>query len=367
MNDQRYMSICLDLAQTPRGLVSPNPYVGSVIVKDGKILGKGFHQGPGQPHAEIEAINDALKNSENSIREDGLNPLKGSTLYCNLEPCCHTNKRTPPCAQRLVSEGFAKVVIANLDPNPHVAGKGVEILRKAGIEVVTGILEEEGKDLNEIFFKHIVAKMPFVHLKWAQTLDGKIATESKSSKWITSEKARAKVHWERLACDAILVGAQTLRDDNPSLTIRMPENSQENPAAPYAGKTFKRVVLASQDDFSRELKFFSDEHKESSILITPEDGSKRLHLPKVLADLYQRGICSVYVEGGSGVLSQFYQEGLYDKLSVYIAPKILGNGISPINANLYEDMSKVPELQNVKVESLGADIYITAAGGPSQS
>ena len=341
MSDQEFMKMCFDLARIPRGKVSPNPYVGAILVRDGRIIGKGYHQGPGKPHGEIEAINAASES------------VAGATLYCNLEPCCHTNKRTPPCAQRLVKEGIKKVVISNLDPNPHVAGKGVKLLQDAGIEVVTGVLEQEGLRLNEVFFKHIISQTPFVHLKWAQTLDGKIATKNKSSKWITSEASRQKVHWERLGYDAIMVGAETLRTDNPSLTAR--ENG-------VVVKELKRVAVASKNDFDQELKFFSDQYKEDSILLLPEEGEDKVDLDKAFASLYQKGICSVYVEGGSSLLTQIFKQNLYDRLSVYIAPKILGEGLSPIGDLGIEDMSSLPELEEVEIEALGNNIYISAKG-----
>ncbi|MEX0798323.1 MAG: bifunctional diaminohydroxyphosphoribosylaminopyrimidine deaminase/5-amino-6-(5-phosphoribosylamino)uracil reductase RibD, partial [Bacteriovoracaceae bacterium] len=250
MSDENFMKMCFDLAKNAWGRVSPNPYVGAVLVKDGRIIGKGFHKGPGHAHAEIDAIN----NAEESV--------EGATLYCNLEPCCHLNKRTPPCAQRLAQEKIKKVVVSNLDPNPQVAGKGLRILKEAGIEVATGELEEEGKELNEVFFKFIQTGAPFIHLKWAQTLDGKIATSDGNSKWISSIQARRQVHWERLGHDAIMVGARTLKNDNPSLTIR--ENDK-------VIKALKRIVVASKDDFPPDLKFFSDEHKDQSLLLLPKE------------------------------------------------------------------------------------------------
>lgn len=348
--------MCFELALKAWGEVSPNPYVGAVIVKNGKIIGKGFHKGPGKDHGEIDAIKSATESVE------------GSTIYCNLEPCCHTKKRTPPCAQRLVKEGFKKVVISNLDPNPEVAGKGVTLLREAGIEVVTGILEEQGRELNEVFFKHIVSKSPFVHLKWAQTLDGKVATTTGSSKWITSEASREKVHKERIGHDAILVGAKTLKNDNPSLTAR--ENE-------IVVKEMIRVGIASQDNFDHELKFFSDEQKDKSILVLPEGADskapvKTIHCPTnregeinlstMLKSLYEMGVHSVYVEGGSGVLSQFFNQRLFDRLSIYIAPKILGEGVSPIAGMNLSEISEAINLNQPKIEVLGNEIFISAKG-----
>ena len=193
-----YMKICFQLAKKALGNTYPNPYVGSLIIdSSGEIISKGYHKESGQDHAE----RDAIKNATRSI--------VGATLYCNLEPCCHTNKKTLPCAQYLIESQISKVVISNLDPNPAVAGKGVKLLQDAGIEVVVGIEREKGETLNEVFFHHIKKQTPFVHLKWAQTLDGKVATLNYDSKWITSETARIHVHQERALYQAILVGANT--------------------------------------------------------------------------------------------------------------------------------------------------------------
>tara|TARA_Y100000780_G_scaffold232578_1_gene267189 strand:- start:46172 stop:47242 length:1071 start_codon:yes stop_codon:yes gene_type:complete len=350
------MNMCLDLAQRAWGNVSPNPYVGSVIVKDGEIISSGYHRGPGLAHAELDAINNAKVS------------VKGSTLYCNLEPCCHTNKRTPPCAQRIVKEGIKRVVICNLDPNPHVAGKGVQILKDAGIEVETGILKEKGLVLNEVFFKHIQEESPFVHLKWAQTLDGKIAAKDSTSKWITSDRSRALVHRERISHDAILVGASTLRVDNPSLTAREDGN---------VVKRIKRIVVASKDDFDHDLKFFSDDYKDDSILALPEGQTSnsdvetifckttahgKVDLNDLLAKLYEKEIYSIYVEGGQGILTQFLKQKLFDRVSVFMAPKIVGEGASPLGYIGINSMKEALCLENPKVELLGDNIYITSRG-----
>ena len=355
MNDQQFMRLCFELALKAWGRVSPNPYVGAVIVKDNRIIGQGFHAGPGRPHAEIEAMQNASESVE------------GATLYCSLEPCCHTEKRTPPCAQRLVKENIRRVVISNLDPNPSVSGKGVALLKEAGIEVECGVLEEEGRELNEVFFKNMQTGLPFIHLKWAQTLDGKIATLSGSSKWITSPLSRERTHRERLSYDAILVGSNTLKADNPSLTVR-----EENKVV----KSVRRIVLASEDDFDPSLKFFTDDRREQSLMLLPEGKETaknvevvnapavegRAQLRPALAKLYDLGIRSLYVEGGSGVLSQFFKENLYDRLSVFIAPKILGEGLSPIGSLGFSDIKQARLLNQVKIEMLGNDLLVTAKG-----
>lgn len=361
LRPEELMKMCFELAIKAWGRVSPNPYVGAVLVKNGKIIGKGFHKGPGLAHAEIDAINNATE------------PVAGATLFCNLEPCCHTKKRTPPCAQRLVKEKIAKVVVSNLDPNPQVAGQGMRLLETAGIQTEHGLLKEEGERLNEVFFKHIAQGRPFVHLKWAQTLDGKIASANGSSKWITSEKSREKVHNERLGCDAIMVGAGTLREDNPSLTAREGDT---------VVKALTRIVVASKADLDPNLKFFSDKFKEQSLLVLPEalknspsveklgvqilfcpeDNGGLVNLDALMSLLHKKGIYSLYVEGGSALLSRFVKERRFERLSVYIAPKLLGEGLAPLAELGIQDINQAMNLKNPMVEMLGEDIFVTAEG-----
>lgn len=313
-----YIQRCFQLAKQALGQTSPNPYVGSVIVKEGRILGEGFHAKSGGPHAEIVAL-------ENTSED-----VSGATLYCNLEPCCHTHKKTPPCAQRLTTLGLKQVVIANLDPNPEVAGRGVEILKEAGIDVITGVLEKEGALLNEVFFTHITKKRPFIHLKWAQTLDGKIATLDNHSKWITGEAARINAHKERALYDAILVGGATANHDNPSLTIRLGEEICKT-----------RIILSPSLNLKKELKVLNDEFKHKTMVITASKdqmpGIKTLYCPLdengfnldyLMQVLYAQGLYSLYVEGGMHTISKFIDANLHDRFSIYMAPKLLGPGVS---------------------------------------
>lgn len=318
-NDDIYIQECFNLAKSALGDTSPNPYVGSVIVKNDKIIAQGFHHKSGTAHAELDAIQNANES------------LIGATLYCNLEPCCHTNKKTPPCTDRIIKEGISKVVIANLDSNPLVAGKGVEKLRAAGIEVFHGILEEDGNLLNEVFFTHITKSRPFIHLKWAQTLDGKIATNSSDSKWITGEVARTYAHRERSLYDAVLIGASTLNQDDPSLSIRLDGTVSCK----------KRIVLSRELELNSSAKLFTDDFKSKTLIISNKKDSEFsgvpvIHCPLkdgifdlgILFDiLYKQGICSLYIEGGMGIISSFLDAGLYDRISVYTAPKLLGPGI----------------------------------------
>lgn len=349
-----YIKRCLELAARAWGEVSPNPYVGAVIVKNGKIIAEGHHRGPGLPHAEIEAINAAKESVE------------GATLYCNLEPCCHTNKRTPPCAQKLIEMKIARVVVANVDPNPEVAGKGLALLKEAGIRTVSGICEEEGAELNEVFFHHITTKRPFVHLKWAQTLDGKMATPTGSSKWITGPVARSRVHHQRRGADAIMVGAQTLRADNPSLDVRVNDKRVKEPL---------RIVVSKTNAFDHELKFFED--PERSLLALPqglEENEKvrtlfcetneagEIDLEKLLEALYEKGAHSIYVEGGPKLLGQFINQGLFQKISIYCAPKLIGQGVSPLEALELTDINQARTLKGPSYTQLGDDMLIEARG-----
>lgn len=352
---EKYINRCFELARLGYGTVSPNPMVGSVIVKNDNIIAEGFHKKAGSDHAEL----DAFKNATESV--------KGATLYCNLEPCCHTNKKTPPCAQRIIQEGITKVVIANLDPNPAVAGMGVKLLRENGIEVVTGILEEIGLELNEIFFTHITQKRPFIHLKMAQTLDGKLATTTMDSKWITNEKSREHVHQIRNGYDAIMVGANTVRLDNPSLTVRIPNQK---------AKGIYRVIISLSGNFDIDSNVLTDEFKEKTIIISSnsEDNTRfpnfilgkvnsemKLDLQDILSQLYLSfGITSLYIEGGKETLTSFIKEELFDRISIYIAPKIIGDGHNVFGDLDIKEMKNAINFHSQKVMSFDNDIYFTA-------
>ena len=362
---EQYIKRCFTLAKKGMGTVSPNPLVGSVIVKDNIILGEGYHEVYGSLHAEANAI----KNSSES--------LIGSTLYCNLEPCCHTNKQTPPCANKIIKSGISKVVISNLDPNPFVAGNGVKILQDAGIEVIVGLLEEEGREINESFFKFIQTNKPFVHIKLAQTLDGKIATDTGDSKWISNNSAREIVHQWRLKYDAVLVGRKTLTKDNPTLNIRMGIDSK--------GKVPYRIVMGSIEKMDLTYKLFSDEWSHRTIIVTTIesynnasntkveeisakkikvvftdsiDGSMDLNL--LLEKLGRLKITSILVEGGRSVITSFIDQKQYDKISFFVCPKIIGNGISYYENENLIDMKDAISFDNTSVESIDNQVLIHA-------
>ncbi|PIK14344.1 bifunctional diaminohydroxyphosphoribosylaminopyrimidine deaminase/5-amino-6-(5-phosphoribosylamino)uracil reductase RibD [Halobacteriovorax sp. JY17] len=367
--DEQYIKMCFTLARNGLGEVSPNPLVGSVIVQDNIIIGRGFHEFYGGPHAEPNAINNAIESVE------------GATLYCNLEPCCHTNKQTPPCTSKIIESKIKRVVISNLDPNPLVAGKGVKKLREAGIAVTVGVLEEEGRELNEVFFKYIQSEKPFVHIKLAQTLDGKIATSTGDSKWISSDSARVRVHEWRKKYDAILIGRNTLEKDDPTLNIRM--GVEGNGKIPY------RVVIGSIEKINLEFKLFQDENSHKTIIATTKESYENCQQEKLtileerkvkillikeidesldLDDLLQKlgalKITSVLVEGGQSVITSFIDQRQYDKLSLFICPKIIGNGISYYRNDKKQNMKEAIEFTNSQIENLdGQIIYHTYSGG----
>jgi diaminohydroxyphosphoribosylaminopyrimidine deaminase / 5-amino-6-(5-phosphoribosylamino)uracil reductase len=313
--DEMYMHRALQLAHLGRGNVSPNPLVGCVIVHDARIIGEGWHKQFGGPHAEVHAINEVADKSL----------LSGSTLYVNLEPCSHFGK-TPPCADLLIHHKLRKVVIANLDSNPLVAGNGIKKLREAGIEVVTGILSNEGREMNKRFFTFMEKKRPYVILKWAQTADGFIARENLESKWISNEFSRQLVHRWRSEEDAILVGARTAAHDNPSLTVR--EWSGRNPV---------RVVLDRFLKLDDKLNIFDRSQKTVCYnLMKHEDFGKLAlirvdennFLAHVMAHLYESKIQSLIVEGGAATLSSFIENGWWDEARVFVSQRGFQKGIA---------------------------------------
>lgn len=354
--NEKYIQLCFELARHGMGSVAPNPMVGAVVVKNGEVIGKGYHQKYGEPHAEPNAISSATQSVE------------GATLYCSLEPCCHTNKQTPPCTDLIIKSKIAKVVVSNLDPNPEVAGKGLEILRKNGIETEHGICSDEGEKLNEVFFKYITSKSPFVHLKMAQTLDGRIATATGDSKWITDEYARTIVHQMRYQYDAVMVGRGTLNSDNPSLDIRYIESNNK---LPY------RIVVGNPQEMDWNSKVLSDAHTCKTILVaSPEqiecldcktrdyisDKSITLisasSLKQALLKIGEMKISSILLEGGSKLATSFVEQKLVDKISIFIAPKIIGNGPSSFEGTTFEKMDQAIQFRNIEVKSISNQVLI---------
>ncbi|WP_068555535.1 bifunctional diaminohydroxyphosphoribosylaminopyrimidine deaminase/5-amino-6-(5-phosphoribosylamino)uracil reductase RibD [Thermotalea metallivorans] len=321
--EKQYMERALELALQGAGYTSPNPLVGAVIVKNGRIIGEGYHEMYGGPHAEINAFLHATED------------VKGATMYVTLEPCSHYGK-TPPCARAIVDKGISKVVVAMIDPNPLVAGKGIEILKSNGIEVVTGLLEDKAKKLNEIFIKYITTGLPFCILKTAMTLDGKIAAYTGDSKWITNEYSREYVHELRHRVSGIMVGIGTVLADDPSLTTRRGDRQGKDPV---------RIIVDSRARIPLDAKVLHVSSKARTILATTSlaDGNKlstlekmgvevimtpcqdnQVDLPYLMKALGERKIDSVLLEGGSTLNYAALEAGIVDKIVAFIAPKILG-------------------------------------------
>lgn len=359
--DLKFMNMAFREAEKGRGTVSPNPLVGAILVKDGLVIGRGYHKMAGGDHAEVDAIKNASEN------------LDGATLYCNLEPCCHLDKRTPPCVPLIIKSNIKRVVISNLDPNPKVSGMGVEQLRNSGIEVEVDVLKEEGLKLNEIFFHHIVNKTPFVHLKVAQTLDAKICDGSGYSKWISNEQSRKEVHQLRMNYDAVLIGRKTMNQDDPQLNIRMDVDSK--------GKLPFRIIWGNPLEFDwnsyllRESThkniyvYESDISELSSIKKTILGKGKTINsnnVETILQELYKLGITSVLVEGGTKVLSTFLDSELFQKFTVYSAAKFLGNGNASYQSSRFS-LEECPTLKVTDVALLDQNIKITMENICSQA
>lgn len=356
--DKLFMLKCLTLASRGAGYVSPNPMVGALLVKNGKVSGSGYHKRFGGSHAEVNAIGSAKKS------------VKGSTLYINLEPCNYFGK-TPPCTDLIIKNEVSRVVVGMLDPNPIVSGKGVKQLQKAGIEVQVGILGDECKKLNEAFIKYITTGLPFVTLKIAQTLDGKIADVTGNSKWITNEKSRQLVHHLRSRYDAVLIGANTVNQDNPALTIR--DVKGRNPIRVILDDRLKVNINSAMftDNKSRNILFTSTKSARANslkmkrllsngveIIEIPSLQNKTLSLKHILNKLGSLGIASVLVEGGAYVYSEFVSEKLTDKLLLFIAPKIFGKGISSFDYINNQSIGKHIQLSKAATWNLDGDILI---------
>lgn len=331
--DERYMQRALELAIRGQGRVSPNPMVGCVIVKDEQIIGEGWHQRYGEAHAEVHAIA--------SVEKEDL--LIGATVYVSLEPCAHFGK-TPPCANLLVEKKVGRVVVACTDPNPLVAGKGLAILENAGIEVAIGCLEKQAQVLNKRFFTYITEKRPYIILKWAQTADGFVARENYESKWISHAWSRQVVHKWRAEEDAILVGYQTAKHDDPSLTVR-----------DWSGKHPLRIVIDKNLDLSHDIRIFDGsvpsicynglKDQEANNLVYKKVSHTHT-LQDIVSDLYERKISSLIVEGGSRTIQAFTEAGLWDEARVFISPVTFEKGIKApkCRGSLIESMNIGPDL-----------------------
>ena len=356
---EKYMRIALDLAIRGAGKVSPNPMVGAVIVKDDKIIGQGYHSAYGEPHAEIEA----LKRCPNSA---------GATLYVTLEPCCHYGK-TPPCTDFIIKRKIAKVVVGSKDPNPLVFGKGIKILKENGIEVEKDVLKKECREVNEIFFHYMQKRKPFVVMKYAMTADGKIATSSGESKWITGNSAREHTHRTRNALSGIMVGIGTVLSDDPLLTCRMPGG--KNPVRIICDTTLKipldsKIVQTAKKvptiiAASSSNVFFDSSKKEQlenlgiTILKTELKDSK-LDLQDLMKKLGKLGIDSIFLEGGGTLNYSALQQGIVQKIHIYMGAKIFGgqDSLSPVAGAGIKNISEAVNLKLSKVTEIGGDVLI---------
>jgi len=352
-----YMQRALALARKGLGQTSPNPMVGAVVVKAGQVVGEGYHRRAGEEHAEGIALRVAGKKA------------RGAVLFVNLEPCSHYG-RTAPCVEAIAAAGIKKVYASIIDPNPLVNGRGVEFLRRHKIAVEVGLLAEEARELNEVHFKVMQKRLPFVTLKFAQSLDGRIATSAYDSRWITGEPARKFAHLLRATHDAVLVGRKTVEADDPQLTVRM-----------VKGRNPWRLVLDTEGKLSSSAKLVSENADGRTVLLSgraepfnSELRSKikmwqvpvksgRIDLKRALEKVLAEGVTSVLVEGGAGVLTNFLKERLADKIYVAIAPMIIGSGISAIGDLGVEKLTQAVRFERVRYQKLGEDMLFS--GYPS--
>ncbi|MCR1950037.1 bifunctional diaminohydroxyphosphoribosylaminopyrimidine deaminase/5-amino-6-(5-phosphoribosylamino)uracil reductase RibD [Clostridium sp. DSM 100503] len=356
--DKKYMQLAIDLAKNGKGKVNPNPLVGAVIVKNRKVIGQGYHKKYGGNHAEIEAINNSTESVE------------GATIYVTLEPCYHYGK-TPPCVDKLISSKISRVVIGSLDPNPLVSGKSIDKLKQVGIEVNVGVLEEECFRLNEVFMKYIKTKKPYVVLKSAISLDGKIATKTGESKWITGEISRLKVHELRNELSAIMIGINTVLQDDPSLTCNI--NNGRNPI---------RIIVDSNLRIPLDSKILKNSHNYKTIIATTKDAdlkkkklieelgaevliikslNNKVDLNDLMIKLGELKIDGILLEGGGELNFSALKAEIVDKVMIFIAPKIIGgrNSKTSIEGEGINLLSESYKIYNLKTENLGEDILLT--------
>jgi diaminohydroxyphosphoribosylaminopyrimidine deaminase/5-amino-6-(5-phosphoribosylamino)uracil reductase len=353
---EHWMKRALLLARKGKGRTSPNPLVGAVLVKRGKVMGEGYHAKAGKAHAEIIAIERAGKDA------------RGSTLYVNLEPCTHYGK-TPPCAPAVVQAGVRRVVVGMVDPNPLVKGKGISTLRKAGIDVQIGTLEKQCKTLNEAFCKYILVKEPFVILKAAATLDGKIATRNGESKWISNEASRRLVHGVRNEVDAVVVGVGTILKDDPLLTarirggrdpvriildsrLRIPEDAR------VIGVSSSRTLIATTTLAPRDKIERLEKAGAQVVLVESKNG--KVDLRSFLSKLGEMEMMSILVEGGSQINGAFLDGGLIDKLLLFLSPRMMGDpqALGIFQGKGFEHLKEAASIQDIKIRRIGEDILV---------
>lgn len=375
--DRKFMARALTLAERGLGFTSPNPMVGAVLVRSGRIIGEGFHTKAGQPHAEIEALRDAGRRGAD---------CRGATLYVTLEPCS-THGRTPPCTGAILEAGIRRVVVASTDPNPVHQGRGLDLLRKAGVAVETGVMEAEAMRLNEAFFHWIVHRTPWITLKAGMTLDGKIATAGGESKWITGPKSRAHSMRLRQSADAILVGVNTVIADNPSLGVRRLAGSGVRRPKP----SLRRIILDSRARTPMEADVVLDASAPFTVIVTSRLAPAarvarlkrrvevwkaplrkgRVSIPWVLKRLGREGVTHLLVEGGGGVHGAFVDDGHVNRVAFYYAPAVLGGrkAVRAVGGRGLRDRSSALALDGVEWTRCGDDVFVTArvAGRPERS
>ena len=357
-NDIKYMQMAMELAGNGHGFVHPNPYVGAVIVKNGKIIGSGWHTCYGKLHAEREAFANLTESAE------------GATMYVTLEPCCHYGK-TPPCTEAIIENRVSKVVIGLLDPNPKVGGKGIEILRAAGIEVEYGLLQDELKEQNRIFLKYITTGMPWVAMKSAMTLDGKIATHTGDSKWVSGEESRNYSQCMRNEFAAILVGIGTVQADNPMLNCRLCGATHQpiriiadsgahialDSAIVQSAKEYRTIVAHTSKGEDSKLNQLRDMGVETLLC---EECNGHIDVTDMLRKLGAMKIDSVILEGGGTLNNSFVAAKAIDEVYAFVAPKIVGgtDAKTPVEGDGVDMMADALELHNIRVERCGDDVLI---------
>jgi len=356
LSDDDLIDRTLELAARGKGQVSPNPLVGCVIVKDGKIIGEGWHKKYGEAHAEIEAFRNCTTDPE------------GSTLFVNLEPCSHHGK-TPPCSDLIISKKVARVVIGTPDPNPLVNGKGIAKLRAAGIEVIVAGNEATCAELNKFFFKSVKENKPYLAIKAAQTIDGKIADHNGSSKWLSCEESRAYVHQLRAGYDAVLTGINTVKTDDPELNVRLAEGRDPHIIIvdkyleiSAAAKLFsvnsprKIFIITSEKNRANIPSGLSD--RVSEFLFVSEDGQGRIRIEEAFNSIMKTGISSIFVEGGAGIYSYLISNNLFDEILIFYTPKMLGSGLSVFNTAVPIGLNAAISLRLRDVIRFGDDILV---------
>ena len=358
--DRFYMGLALELARRGVGRTSPNPAVGCVVVREGRVIGRGFHPAAGQPHAEIFALQEAGE------------AARGADLFVTLEPCAHRG-RTPPCTDRLIEAGLRRVVAAMEDPNPAVAGRGLARLREAGVAVAVGVEETQARRLNEAFALSIRERRAFVHLKLAATLDGRIATRSGDSRWVSCEESRRRVHGLRDACGAVVVGVGTAVADDPLLTVRVADRPERHILrgildpdlrAPPSLRLFARpgsdhtVVACSSGAAPAAARALGE--TGARILRLPTAGGL-LDLATLLSTVYEWGVMEVLVEGGAQTARSFLDAGLVDRFHLFLAPRLLGgtDAVPVLGGGSPERMEEAVALHEMEIERVGTDLYVT--------